>query len=1069
MQNNYVIYHLHSDLSLIDSVTKYKQYVERAKECNMKAMAFSEHGHCFEYYHKKMAIEDAGMKYIHAAEVYVTESLDKKVRDNYHCVLISRNYSGFLELNNLISHSYNRDNVKIVSDDSRYYYAPRVTFQDILNTSDNIIICTACIAGILSKGNDKIQDQFLKFLDKNQERCFLELQHHSVESQILYNQKLFKIHNETGIRLITGTDTHALNQLHVKGRNLLQQSKGIHYDDEVGWDLTFKTYDELVAAYAKQKSLPMNVILDAINNTNVMADMIEPFELDTHTKYPHIYKNSTETFKQKINDAFKCHPYIKNRYSKEEIKRTLKEELDVYIKTQSIDFMLLQNYLREWERKNNILCGYGRGSVSGSEIAYILGITQMDSKKFGLNFFRFLNPSRVTNADIDTDYAGKDRDKVKYFLLHDHMDLEQIQCSEIITFNTIALKGAIRDVCRGLYSKTDIDYLKMADKICNRVEKEEDKMRETYPEVFEYVDILNGTNVSIGSHPSGVLVTDKNLAEQIGLCSLTTSDYPVSMLNMKELDALMYVKLDILGLDNIGIINETCKMIHKERLTPDNVNLDDEAVWKSIRDDTCCIFQWESDSAQAYLKKFMSDKTLQIAKKVNPNFSYIKWFSFGNGLIRPGCASFRDNVANGEVLVTGFKELDEFLAVTMGRITMQEDIMRFLVKFCGYSDAESDTVRRGIAKKYGTEKFIDEIHDRFITYSNEHYNISKNKLENIFPPIKQGILDATRYAFSWNHSDSYSCIGYICGYLRYYYPTEFLTVAFNIVSAKNIQDKDNKMIAISNYAQKVGIKLNDIKFRYSQANYSCNPTKRQIYKGLSSIKYMSAKMSEELYNLSDKKYNSFVELLDDINMTSCDSRQLDILIKLDFFSEFGDINFLLKAVKYYDILRNVKQIKHEKLALVGLKSKDVEPFAEKVLAKTIKVKDAKGLLEYAISQLKEPKATILEKMCYQNELLGYVTITDPKLDDNCYFVTNIYGTYSRIISLYQMNSGKSFSIKIRKSQFEKNPVEIGQIARIKEIINDRKWRKLKDEETEEEYWVQIDEREDILTKYSVIS
>ena len=132
---------------------------------------------------------------------------------------------------------------------------------------------------------------------------------------------------------------------------------------------------------------------------------------------------------------------------------------------------------------------------------------------------------------------------------------------------------------------------------------------------------------------------------------------------------------------------------------------------------------------------------------------------------------------------------------------MQEDIMKFLVNFCGYSDAESDTVRRGIAKKYGTEKFIDEIHDRFISYSNETYGAPKEQLEEIFPPIKQGILDATRYAFSWNHSDAYSCVGYICGYLRYYYPLEFLTAALN-----TFEGKEEKTLNITNYTKKKGIK-----------------------------------------------------------------------------------------------------------------------------------------------------------------------------------------------------------------------------------------------------------------------
>lgn len=1053
--DNYVVYHLHTMLSLLDSCTGYQEYIDRAKECGMTAMAFSEHGHIYEYYHKKMAIEAAGMKYIHAAEVYVTESLDVVTRDNYHCILISKNEAGFYELNNLISHSYNRANVKIVGNDERYYYAPRVLFSDILNTSDNIIITTACIAGVLSKGNEALQNKFLDFLKHNRHRCFLEIQHHNVDAQKKYNLKLYNIHKETGIPLIAGTDTHALNELHVKGRSMLQKSKGIFYDDEVGWDLTFKTYDELLQAYQVQDILPTEVVLEAINNTNVMADMIEPFELSTDTKYPHIYDNPIDTFKQKINQAYKIHPYIKERYSKEEIKSIVKEELDTYIKTKSIDFMLLQNYLREWEHNHNIACGYGRGSVSGSEIAYILGITQMDSKRFGLNFFRFMNPSRVTNADIDTDYAGIDRDCVKEFLLRDHMELDQIQCSEIITFNTIALKGAIRDVCRGLYADTDPNYIKTADYICNNVEANENKMREEYPEIFEYVDILNGTTVSVGSHPSGVLVTDINLAEQIGLCSLSSSNYPVSMLNMKELDALMYVKLDILGLDNVGIINETCRLAGIDRLTPDNTDLNDEKVWKSIREDTTCIFQWESSSAASYLKRFMSDDTIHVAKALNPNFSYIKWFSFGNGLIRPGCASFRDNVANGEVLRTGFKELDQFLSVTMGRITMQEDIMRFLVLFCGYSDAESDTVRRGVAKKYGTEKFIDEIHDRFIQYSNEVYGEDKEKLEEIFPPIKQGILDATRYAFSWNHSDSYSCIGYVCGYLRYYYPVEFLTAALNI-----FKDNDEKTMAITTYAKKVNIPINPIKFRHSQGEYSCDRKTKTIYKGLASIKFMSAAAAEDLYSLRNNIYPEFIDLLKDIKTLRVDTRQLEILTKLNFFSEFGEINRLLTETELFNKLYNKKKYKIVNLDKIGVPLDVAKNYCQKITEKTLMAIDWKGLLREAIKRMESVKTTILDIMRYENEYLGYIQIIQPKASDEYYFVQKLSGYNNNILTLYQIKTGIVSNIKKRC----KKEVKEGDIIKVPSLVYDFKYKK-----DENDDWVKCEEREYVIKDFAFVT
>ena len=153
MSNQYTLYHLHSDLSNgvtnIDSVTKYGEYIERAKECGMKAMAFTEHGSVFEWWHKKSAIEAAGMKYIHGIEAYLTLNIDEKIRDNYHCVLLAKNYDGFLELNSLVSKSFCRT-------DNHFYYVPRITFNELFATSDNIIITTACVGGVLGKGDEQV-------------------------------------------------------------------------------------------------------------------------------------------------------------------------------------------------------------------------------------------------------------------------------------------------------------------------------------------------------------------------------------------------------------------------------------------------------------------------------------------------------------------------------------------------------------------------------------------------------------------------------------------------------------------------------------------------------------------------------------------------------------------------------------------------------------------------------------------------------------------------------------------------------------------------------------------------
>lgn len=1041
IDGQYTIYHLHSDLSNgvtnVDSVTKYGQYVEKAKECGMNAMAFSEHGSAFEWWHKKQAIEAAGMKYIHATEAYLTATLEEKVRDNYHCILIAKNYDGFLELNELMSASFNRK-------DNHFYYTPRISFEELFATSDNIIVTTACVGGVFGKADDQTQKVFLDFMKKNRHRCFFEVGHHMDEKQIAYNSKMMRLGEEYGVPLIAGTDTHVLDERHEKGRSILQASKRIHFDGEDKWDLKFKTYDELVTAYRKQGSLPEEVFMEAIRNTNIMADMVEEFELDRGTKYPHIYDDPEQTFMEKIDVALKNHPYALKNHSEDELRTAIEAEFEVYKATQSIDFMLLQTYLREWEAENGIQCGYGRGSVSGSMIAYILGITQMDSLRFGLNFFRFQNPSRVTNADVDTDYSGRDRDAVKQFLLRDKMNLPRINSAEIITFNTIAMKGAVRDVCRALYKdRVDVSYIQISDEISKSLDGKEDVMREKYPEVFEYADIVNGTIVSIGTHPSGVLISDLPVEKTIGLCSVSTSDYPVSMINMKELDDLMYVKLDILGLDNLGVINETCKTLGIDRLTPDNTDLGDMDVWKSIRDNTTLIFQWESDSAQHYLKRFMSDATLEIARSKIPNFSMLKWMSFGNGLLRPACASFRDSVADGEFYDNGFDELNKFLAPEAGRIAMQETIMQFLVKFCGYSDAESDNVRRAIAKKKGTEALLPEIEERFIQFCIEEYGMTEQQCIDIIRPFIQTILDASAYAFSWNHSDAYSAIGYICGYLRYYHPLEFLTSALNIFG-----DNTDKTAAITSYANSVGIIVTMPKWGISRSQYDFDKERGVIAKGLTSIKYMSSAVADELYELAHRRqYTSFIDVLHYISEeTSLNSRQLDILIKLDFFSDFGNQRELLRMVDLY--VETFKRGAAKQIRKSIVDGTPLEPIIKKYavgttksggIAKSYTLLDVRSILyevEQMILDMHMDDLSDIIKVRNFYDIMGYIGYVSGKESDRRkLYVTKVIPPTERnpgkippyILRTKSIGSGKESAFKIWKNEYDRCPINEGDI------------------------------------------
>lgn len=1010
-------------------------------------MAFTEHGSVFSWVNKKRHIEKAGMKYIHGEEFYVTKTIEPgeygaptKIRDNYHCSLYAKNFEGVKELNQLSSASFNRQ-------DGHYYYAPRITLDELINTSDNIIVSTACLGGILHNGEDDVREVFINFLIQNKHRCFLEIQHHSdaAGEQGAYNKYLFSLSKNTGIPLIAGTDTHALNAEHMVGRAILQKAKKVHFADEDSWDLTFKTYDELVAAYKKQNVLPMEVVLEAIENTNRLADMVEEFPLDESYKYPHLWADSEGTFLRKIEEGI-VRRGVDKYPNYQEYRDRIEEELKAYRHNGAIDFMLLMEDILNWCRTQDIQVGYGRGSVNGSVIAWLLGITEMDSIKHNLNFERFMNIERVSLSDIDTDFPPSRIEEVKDYIF----SKTGLYCSDIITFNTIADKGAIRDVGRALEIPLD-----EVDEICKAFESNEEKLRKKYPELFKYVDLVKGVIVSVGSHPCGCIVSPESLTDNAATFTTSTSKYPISQIYMKEVDGLNYVKLDLLRLDTIELINDTCKLAGIQRLTPDNVDINDVAVWNSMRDDSTGIFQWESDTGADYIKKLLSDENIKKFQAVDEHVDRMTLLTIGNSAIRPAGASYRDDLANGVVRKSGSQAIDDFLKPTFGYLVFQCQIIEFLHQYCGFTMGEADIVRRHFAKKVGTDKDIPVIQnggymigldgepkkDHYIAGFTEtmkkNYGMSPEESEKTITAFLQVIIDASNYLFSLNHSQPYSYEGYVSGWLRYHYPVEFITTALNI----NV-DKEEKTLALTRYAKAHGIQILPPKFRHSKAAYFCNAESREIYKGIGSIKFMNTQVADELYALKDEQFEDFIDLLVAVKKTSCNSRQLQILIELDYFSEFGDVNFLLTINNLFGEVYGKQQIKKDKIPKLGeyITEMDVRQFAGKESEKTFTKVDTFRLLKYLAATIQVPPATIMERISYQKENLGYVDIVDKKYAGLA-LVMSVNTKWTPWLTLYALANGKTIECKVDKRDYNRQPVKEGDVVRIEGQTYKSKQRK----------------------------
>ena len=419
---NYVIYHLHSYYSLLDSCTSPQEYIERAAECGMKAICFAEHGNLFNWFEKKQLCNKYGLKYLHGIECYVTENLEEKVKDNWHTVLIAKNYQGFVEINNLFFLSYQKDH---------FYYKPRISVKEFLNISENVIKVSACIQSPLWQFRKSILDEDKRlnstdgdgFFDTEEIRIhhkelnlqrkrkyvqmckhydYYEIQYHSFPDNIEYTKYLWELSKRFGKSLIVGTDTHSLNKYKAKCRTILQYGKTDNAwgDPENECDLTFKTYDELVEKFREQNVLPMDVVLEAIENTNVMADSCEELVFDTHDKYPYLYGDRDEevmweTIKKNYKQKRDAGIISNDKIYVDQIK----EEMAVFKKVNMVGFMLFMSEMMTWARDNHIATGFSRGSVSGSTVAYITNITDVDPIKWHTIFSRFCNEHRVEAGD----------------------------------------------------------------------------------------------------------------------------------------------------------------------------------------------------------------------------------------------------------------------------------------------------------------------------------------------------------------------------------------------------------------------------------------------------------------------------------------------------------------------------------------------------------------------------------------------------------------------------------------------------------------------------------------------
>lgn len=1161
----FVIYHLHTDYSnangFADSCSSFKDYIKLAKKQGMKALAFSEHGNIYDWIKKKQECDKAGIKYIHGVEGYVCTELTEDDRGG-HIGLYAKNWDGVLELNALISISTSKGEKEDKSD-RHMYYNPRISLEELMNTSDNIIVTSACLASPLNKWDCvEKKDSFqtlVKWMMKNKHRCFLEVQYHNCESQKQYNQKMYFYSKKTGIPLIAGTDTHSANDYKAECRKILQIYKDSFYGEEDEFDLTWKTYDEMVEAFKVQAAIPEEAYMEAIENTNKFAAMIEDFSLDKTFKYPTLYgDNVREQWKQLIYDNFEeklkngklkmpskikkeCKVYFSknpkepsdesgreiyetymknlewaNTYSDSDIilqyKQKIAEEFKVMCKLGMESFMMFMSELISWAKDNDIPCGTGRGSVCGSEIAFITNITDVDPMVWDTVFSRFCNEDRISLGDIDVDFAGEDREKVYAYIIE---RFTPEKTAYIAAFSTLQDRGCIDVLAGGLgYKNLDKvmeiknkfdEYFNGYNKIIqeevnteelvengevesssisfdnhkvymihianekaakqlDNIKKQYDSLISENQDLFYYLDGLKGTIVAKGTHPSGIIGSPITLADNIGLFYKDgNSNMPVSTCAMKAVDSLNYVKFDILGLKTVGIIKDACKYAGIPYPKSYELDWNDPKVWENMIQAQQGVFQFEGDYAFALLKDFKP--------------CTINHMSMVNAALRPSGKSYRDRLIAGEHNDNPSKEIDDLLASNNGYLIFQEDTIKFLTDICGFTGSAADTTRRAIGKKDKEllAQQLPKILEGYCNHSTQERKIAEEEAKQFV----QIIQDSSEYQFGYNHSTAYSMNGYECVWLRTYYAIEFVAAYLN-----RAENKEDTNFGIE-LAKMNNIQINPIKFGKSSAEYTIDKENNAIYKGIASIKFCNSRIAEELMNLSkENEYESFIELLDDITTkTSVDARQLNILTGLNFFSDYGCNKYLLQVIKLYNgikdektkkvvlpSLRNCKQIKKDKFEVFeryGVTEYLVQKYSGKETPKQYGDIDNIGLLKEICSRIPNKSMSVIEQVRFEKEYLQYVTYYNPSVADFYYIVVDFKtfkDTTKPTLVLKNIQTGEETKTRIKQGKiYKQNPFGEFAVLKVEGFTMDFKKKLINGE------WQTTDELEPILEYYEVMA
>ena len=1066
--------HVHSMYSLRDSIIKPKDLAARLIEIGQDSIAITDHGGSLGGINIYKLLKKNNIKYIHGCEFYICDDTSIKDKNNryYHLIALCKNDIGRINLNKLISISEHPDNK---------YYRPRIDFEKLRQHSDGLIILSACLAGEVSKyiseaQYDKAKEIALKYKSVFNGDYYLEIQARNDSEQIEANKQILNLSTELNIDCVVTSDAHYINKEDAK-----YQSKYAFYgaykegdegyidcyiqsEDEVRGNLNYfeiDFIDKLIKnnhAVSEKCNLEMPLsapIMPHIDtpaefssNTEWLSDLCirglkEKLNIDYHKK--DIHDKSRWLYSNNYDDNGNFIEAAKYQLSKSEIEEYIKRyeyELDSLDRMGFIDYILLvYSYANMAKRK-----GIARGSGGGSLICYVTNITNIDPIEHGLYFERFIDVgaldllasgditvNELKIPDIDLDFSSESCGEVLRFLYNKY---GENNVASIGKFGNNLTKGTIRDMCKVF----DIE-LTIADKISKSFESYEieeiDSMingsidisnsaKEAieyildYKELFEYVRKLNGLPKSFGLHACGKIISTKELDSFLPSC-YDSEGIRYLQGDMHDVEDVGLVKIDVLGLrtidheyDSLQIANQDIEFINPKQKYNDPKVLE---VFKN--GDTVGIFQFSSFGMKQTLKKM--------------NVSGIDDLSIANALFRPGAMAYIDNFCNRRSGAEKFEYLHEdlkpILENTYGIIVFQEQLIE-IGRMAGIRNP--DLLRKATGKK--DIELLNQVKPEL-----EEKLCKKGWTAEQFNRLWLDMIDFARYSFNKSHSSAYAIIAYMTAKLKVYYPVEYYAGLCNSYIGKSNYVKE-KVSEISEDI--ITHKISFIPLSFKNDHRRCSVKDGKLVYAIPLIKDCSSALAAELYQIRNNKYDSFIDLLYGLMQTCCDSKQLSILIKLDFFKDFGNSKYLMELRDVFDLFKKGKKDSVIQMAKQISKEKIKDPVIKSIIErhsrateKTYLDLDVKNILieiEQYLSTQDIEDYSFKEKVAIQQEHLGFINIqTNEEKDKNQLLAVSVLPIKtkdkSRVwgykIKTISIASGKNAEITVYSKVFNRNPIQ----------------------------------------------